>query len=228
MDALLGLSGLLALAVGLIWLPINLIRKKSKVTPIIIMSIGLLFFIIGINMSPQESNDLQAKAEFEQREILGTETDENVNLENEEKDLNPDEATIAKEVKIATKPVELSEEEFKAACLEYDYVEMTINETRHLNDYVKRDVMVAGIGTVGDSNEVVYFCKENTGGGGYMSPPIYVYDKRKDKTQAIKLYDKLYVYGEITELNEYMTWDTAGMEVYLDAKYIDFNGKFGE
>lgn len=136
--------------------------------------------------------------------------------------------TETQATKEKTEDVELSEADYKAACLEYDYTEMIVDETTHLNDCVKKDFMVAMLGTNEDTGEEIYVCRESTGNGGYVTPNIYVYDRRSDKTRAIELYDKMFLYGEIVEISEYMTWDSAGTDVVIEAKYVEFNGTFGE
>lgn len=118
---------------------------------------------------------------------------------------------------------ELSEEEYKAQCVDLAWAEVVKDRTTYVGTYLKKDLMVRQIGTDSITGETVYICGENKD-GSYVGGTFTVYDRRADQSQPIELYDKIYVYGQITGI--YMTW--SSYNPCFEVKYVEFNGKFGE
>lgn len=122
----------------------------------------------------------------------------------------------------------LTETDYKALCVDYPYKEITKDNTSYLDTYIKKDLMVRQIAIYTSTDETVYLCGEKQDGGSYVGGLFYLFDRRNDQTQPIELYDKIFVYGKVTKLSKVLTWDRSGINPYIDAVYIEFNGKFGE
>lgn len=74
MDALFGVIGTLAFLVGLIWLVVNLIRKKPKKNPGIVLIVGLVLFVAAVSFAPAdgstETGDVEPPQQEEPKEIV--------------------------------------------------------------------------------------------------------------------------------------------------------------
>lgn len=114
--------------------------------------------------------------------------------------------------------------EYKEKCVDIPWAEVVKDRKTYVGTYLKKDLMVREIATDSSTEEVVYICGENKGDGSYVGGTFTVYDRRDDKSQSIKLYDKIYVHGNITAI--YLTWSSYN-PVY-EVKYVEFKGKFGD
>ena len=121
-----------------------------------------------------------------------------------------------------------AEEEYKEKCVDYSYIEVTKDETTYLHKYIKKDLMVRQLGEYTPTGEIVYICGEKKEGGSYVGGLFYVFDRRENKEPEIELYDKIYIYGKVSKLDKVSTWDRNEIMPYINAKYVEFNGKFGE
>lgn len=122
----------------------------------------------------------------------------------------------------------MSEEDYKALCVDYPYAELVKDETTYLDTYIKKDLMVRDIVTYTPTGETVYACGEKKEGGSYVGGLFYVFDRRSNAEKEIELYDKIYLYGKVKEIQYVNTWSNSSIYLYVDGVYIDFNGKFGE
>lgn len=133
--------------------------------------------------------------------------------------------TTAKPTTKATqKPATLTEAQYKAKCVDIPWAEIVKDTKTYVGTYIKKDLMVREIATITESGETVYICGENKGGGSYVGGTFTVFDRRSNKKHPIELYDKIYVYGQISGI--YMTWSSYDPEYKV--KYVTFKGKFGE
>lgn len=57
MDALIGLTGILGFIISIVWLIVNIIKKKPKKRPGIVIGISFALFIIGVSMSPGNTSN---------------------------------------------------------------------------------------------------------------------------------------------------------------------------
>ena len=147
-----------------------------------------------------------------------------VDIASTKEDANVDASSTKDTIDSNKKKAELTEDEYKALCVDIPWAEVTKDRKTYVGTYLKKDLMVREIATDSITDETVYLCGENKGDGSYVGGTFTVYDRRSDKSQPIELYDKLYTYGKITGI--YMTWSSYNPEYKV--KYVQFNGKFGE
>ncbi len=134
------------------------------------------------------------------------------------------EAKAKAEAEAKTKPVELSETQYKAQCVDIPWSEVVKDRKTYVGTCLKKDLMVRQIATDSITGETVYICGEKKGESSYVGGTFTVFDRRSDKTRPIELYDKIYVYGQITGI--FMTYSSYNPE--FEVKYVQFNGKFGQ
>lgn len=164
--------------------------------------------------------------DYKTKTIIET-TDEAIVAEKEkDKDkLNEEKETSEKKKKDEqSKKENLSEEDYKAMCKDVPWGEVVNSDKSYVGSYLKKELMVRELAENIETKELVYICGEKKDENSYVGGTFTVSDRRDNKDRKIELYDIIYVYGEITQVSE--RWST--IEPYLDVKYVDFIGKFGE
>lgn len=121
-------------------------------------------------------------------------------------------------------PIVVTETQYKDACKDIPWAEVVKDKKTYVGAYLKKDLMVRQIGQDSITGETVYICGEKKAENSYVGGTFTVYDRRENKSQPIKLYDKIYVYGKITGI--YDTWSSYNPE--FEVKYVQFNGNMGD
>lgn len=179
-------------------------------------SLAMNYSIESGSQEAEATTDIKTQTKSE---AVSTDEDENTDYTNNSSIENKEQNTA---------PELSTEQSYKSACIDYSYSTLTQDETKYLGVFIKKDLMVRSLGTYTPTGETIYCCGEKTGETSYVSGTFYVFDRRSDKTQPIELYDKVYIYGQVKELNHVLAWDRDSIDPYIDAKYVEFKGKFGD
>lgn len=194
--------------------------KKINTYELIFFAEGSQTFsakVDNINSSEIKKIDLVS---ISNEEFIITNKDVREFRENGNKEMDTEE----KEKKRQSKKENLSEEDYKEMCVDVPWSEVVNSEKSYIGSYLKKEFMVRELAENIETGEIVYICGEKKGEGSYVGGTFTVSDRRDNKDRKIELYDIIYVYGEITQVSQ--RWSTIGP--YMDVRYVDFIGKFGE
>lgn len=184
---------------------------------VVIKAVGFLFG----NNDPSDNISQAATSSYSYSELLQYESSDSVT-----------ESTTAPEVK-------MSKKEYIASCSNYSDSDFQTKKEDAVGKHVKVKLLIAGyahssfdVDAMGNPKTQYWKCNiYNKKYGQYASHPLYFEDTGNAYDgYEIKLYDKVTIYGTVTDNSAPLTWTNDGSVSvpFIDVKYIKYDGKFGE
>lgn len=199
--------------------------KKKQSSPLKIAGLIFVVFIILTIIGGSNSKDDKSTSQSASTKEQSSSSNDNVSKPNDESPVSEAAQSIETTESVETAPAEpeISEDEFKSLCQEFNYKDVLRNPSDYVGEKIKVTLKLSTVHESGILNPVKYYFGYTKGDYDLWYEDRYgVFDKRYDDSLKLLSEDIIEVYGVITDPEYTKSLIVNSEEVFcIDMYYVD-------